>query len=171
MSWFYSSNWTSPVFCLGSIFKRVRVSHSSRRSDKNRQPDRTTPIYKILLLLVIQTAAYWLLILAVNPPFWRHPKTETSLSRAGVRSATLFAAVCLEEIIWTDFYFDEQRLDGNIKTFNLLSEETVEGGSSILSSHFAPGGAFYLPTFATLGGPLLFWASNQGFFFFLFFLS
>lgn len=36
------------------------------------------------------------------------------------------------------FYFEKQTPRGNIKTFNLLSEQTVEGGSSRLCRHTLP---------------------------------
>lgn len=98
------------------------------------------------LLLVIQNAAYWLLILAVKCWFWRRPRAATTFQTW--RVSALFTAVCLRNHL-NRFYFDKKQPDGNIKTFHRLSEQTVE---LTLSSHFAPGGAFYLSNFTTPGG-------------------
>lgn len=54
------------------------------------------------------------------------------------RVASLFTAVFLQETIWTDSILISRKPDGNIKTFNLLSEQTVEGRSSTLCRHTLP---------------------------------
>lgn len=98
------------------------------------------------LLLLIPNDAYWLLILAVRCWFWRRPRAATTFQTW--RVSTLFTAVCLRNHL-NRFCFDKKQPDGNIQTFHRLSEQTVE---LTLSSHFAPGGAFYLSNFTTAGG-------------------
>ncbi len=91
-------------------------------------------------MLVIQNAAYWLLILDVKCWFWRHPKVLTIFQTWQCQKLSLHLVYgCLS---WGNhlnrFYFDKQKLWRNIKTFNLLSEQTAEGRSSTLCRHTLP---------------------------------
>lgn len=105
-------------------------------SDFNKQVE----FYLQNLLLVILNAAYWLLISAVKRWFWRHLKPVT-ISQTSTMSEVA-SPPCLRLFVlrksFEQFLFWKATPRGNIKTFNLLSEQTVEGGSSRLCRHTLP---------------------------------
>lgn len=93
---------------------------------------------------------------------WRQSfKSDTV--RSGVSAS--FTAVCLEEIIWTDSILISRKPCRNIKTFNLLSEQTEEGTTGSLCHHTLPQAEpFIYQTLPHRGVCCYFWASNNVFF-------
>lgn len=92
---------------------------------------------------------------------WRQSfKSDTV--RSGVSAS--FTAVCLEEIIWTDSILISRKPCRNIKTFNLLSEQTEEGTTGSLCHHTLPQAEpFIYQTLPHRGVCCYFWASNNVF--------
>ncbi len=106
---------------------------------------------------------YWFQLSGVNfediqKKYWQSFKRVTSWA------STLFTAVCLEEIIWTDFILISRSCIETLKLSIVCQNWQERKKQPTLSSLFAPGGAFYLSNFTTPGGLLLFQASNRVFF-------
>lgn len=155
---FYVCEWTNLCFyvcqpdCLNRRIKYFWIELNWKRPNVRFRHEKATKnifrhhwqedvyLQNLQLLLVIQNAAYWLLILVVKCWFWRHPKVVTIFQTWQCQKLSLHLVYsCLS---WGNhlnrFYFDKQKLRRNIKTFNLLSEQTAEGRGSRLCRHTLP---------------------------------